>query len=159
MDVQIKGRVFVVDDEDAEYVRSFRWHLLVKRSSAGREYVYARRSVMLDGRQQGVLLHREIAGAESRQVVDHINGDPLDNRRANLRVCTQAENARNRQIKVTNKTGCKGVRARDGKYSASVAVNGRSVHCGTFATVAEAAQRRDEVARELHGQYFRASVS
>jgi hypothetical protein len=55
-------------------------------------------------------LHRLLTGAPEGLVVDHLNRNPLDNRRANLRVVTQAENATNRKLNVRNRTGVRGVR-------------------------------------------------
>lgn len=75
--------VTIVDDEDFELVRKYRWG-----GSNGR----ARATV--NGR--GVLLHRFLLQPPADMVVDHLNHDPLDNRRSNLRVCTQRENCQNR---------------------------------------------------------------
>ena len=81
-----KGRVAQVDDSDYAVISGRRWHF------NGR---YASRS---DGHTT-IYMHREILGLSpgDGQEVDHINGDPLDNRRVNLRVTSHAVNGQNRQ--------------------------------------------------------------
>lgn len=104
-----KGYAVIVDDEDAD-LASYRWHALV----AGPRHIYAsrhRRKSEGDGRGV-VLLHREIAsrmGAIQGMDVDHISGDTLDCRRANLRSVSHRDNIRNRQIGTDNTSGHLGV--------------------------------------------------
>lgn len=80
----------LVSVEDYEQHKDTRWYV----ATAGG---HAMRTDKVDGRSQTTALHRQIMGLVPGDglVVDHINGDPLDNRRENLRVCTQAENAQN----------------------------------------------------------------
>jgi hypothetical protein len=73
--------------------------------------------------------------------IDHINGNPSDNRIANLRVVTTQENGRNSKRSVRNKSGITGVYQFAGKWRA-VIFNQRSIHLGTFATLEEAAAAR-----------------
>lgn len=74
---------FEFDDEDAPIVTSYRWHLLKRR-----KVFYVRGTV--DGKM--ILLHRHLTKAPAGMTVDHIDGNPLNNRRVNLRVCTREEN-------------------------------------------------------------------
>lgn len=91
-DGSIHAYAIIDAGEDADRLAALRWHL----SSWG----YARRSIALpNNRFKSVALHRDVMGltSDDPRRVDHINGDPLDNRRANLRFATSAENAQNRR--------------------------------------------------------------
>lgn len=102
-------------------------------------------------------LHRVVAGANIGEVVDHTNGDPLDNRKCNLRLCSQSENSKNQKLRTNNTTGYKGVyfMASANKYTAKVKNNYISYHIGLFDTAKEAAQAYNEKALQLHGKFAR----
>ncbi len=94
-------------------------------------------------------------GASPEQLVDHINGDGLDNRRVNIRLCTKADNQRNQRRNSKNTTGYKGVsfdKAR-GKYSASIGVHGEQISLGRFSTAEEASQAYEDAVRRYHGEF------
>lgn len=86
---------------------------------------------------------------------DHVNGNPLDNRRENLRSCTRTENVHNTRMNHDNKSGFKGVywNKRAKKWYAQIANNGKHHHLGTFNTAQEAAVAYNAVAHELHGEF------
>lgn len=87
-------------------------------------------------------------------VIDHANGNPLDNRRANLRVCTAKENARNSSISKSNKLGVKGVRLTEsGKYNVRIVADGIEIYIGNYATIEEAVAARTEAEIKYHGAY------
>ncbi len=90
--------------------------------------------------------------------IDHKNGDRADNRIANLREATAAENARNARTRHDNKSGIKGVcwHKDTGKWHASISVNGRQRYLGVFETKQAAADVRQRAAGELHGEFARA---
>jgi hypothetical protein len=101
-------------------------------------------------------MHRYILAEQicSGLVVDHKNGNPLDNRKANLRVCTQAENAKNLRIKKTNTLGIKGVRlTKDGKYNTRIVVDGKEIHLGNYTTVDEAVRHRKDAEEKYYGEF------
>lgn len=103
---------------------------------------------------QTVKLHRCITGAKTGQVVDHINGDKLDNRRCNLRICTQAQNCRNNRNVRKNKTSLyKGVSKYWNKWKAQIQVDKKKTHIGYYPTQEDAARAYDEKALELHGEF------
>lgn len=87
MTIDVKGHRVRIDKEDLALVSQYKWHI----GSTG----YAVWRGVKDGKKQTVRMHRLVSGCPPGKIVDHINHDPLDNRRRNLRVCTQSENMRN----------------------------------------------------------------
>ncbi len=142
-----KGKVAIVDEADAEMLSQYRWCYL----NVG----YAARHERIDGKDRTILMHRFLLCASSDQLVDHINGNGLDNRRVNIRLCTKADNQRNQRRNNKNTTGYKGVsfdKAR-GKYSASIQVFGTQIHLGRFSTAEEASMAYEDAARQHHGEF------
>jgi hypothetical protein len=145
--VGFAGECAVVSAEDRELSR-YRW----SKDSHG----YARRRTKGGGT---IRLHRDLLGlphgAPDGLVVDHINGDRLDNRRENLRVCEQHENSQNRRSMPGTSSQYRGVSLRKGRggykgkpWTAYAnrsrrdigAGEGRLVHLGDYATEEEAAE-------------------
>lgn len=152
-----KGYVAVVDAVDFEALSVFSW-----RSADDGHNVYARRSVRENGRSCHVHMHRQILGLGSgTPLVDHIDGDGLNNRRENLRTATRAQNTRNRKLPATNTSGFKGVQVnrhckRTGKpWLATVKFEGKCHSMGPFETVEAAAAAYDAKAVELFGEFAR----
>lgn len=134
----------LLDQDDAHLLGSYTWSICPKG--------YVRRKS--HGRQ--VYLHRLILGAPVGQMVDHINGDGLDNRRFNLRLCSHAENARNCQLAKNNRSGFKGVcKASRNRWTAQIRVNGQHVYLGHFDDPRVAAHAYNRAAVELHGEFAR----
>lgn len=142
-----KGKVAIVDDEDYGLIVGFSWHYC-----GG--YATAKKKSKETNRFYHVCMNRLILGVEdSRFVVDHINGDKLDNRRSNLRVCTQAQNRRNTKCHQGSAVNYKGVSINKGKYVAVIGVGYKVFHIGSFNTAAEAAKAYDYEAVKLHGEF------
>lgn len=120
-----QGKFALVDDEDFDELSKWAWYP---------HGAYARRHINKDGRiVRRVYMHRSIM-REPELEVDHINGDGLDNRKSNLRVCTHAENLKN-QITVKNSlSGVKGVslNRRDNKWTAYIKTEGKKIFLGNF---------------------------
>lgn len=91
------------------------------------------------------------------ELLDHINGNPSDNRIANLRECTPAQNAQNRRKNCSKAIASKGVfyEHRTGRWEAKIMAFGTKRHLGTFATEAEGAEAYDAAAREMHREFAR----
>lgn len=148
-----KGYFTRVDDIDYEGLAREKWHVQIDRHSA-----YAMRSVREQGRQKHIWMHREILGTPKGQFTDHISGDTLDNRRANLRVATAAQNAQNSRRR--NKYGFKGIRRRTEstsikKFRAQIYKDGRTYTSCGFKTADEAAKEYDAMATVLFGRFAR----
>jgi hypothetical protein len=89
--------------------------------------------------------------------VDHINGDPSDNRIENLRVATDSQNLANMRKPITNKSGKKGVswHAIGKKWQTHIKVRGKNLYLGLFDTVEEAHAAYVAKAIEMHGEFAR----
>ena len=145
-----KGMVATVDDEDYQSVSRHKWHALV-----GTHHVYAVRSVRDDGRKRMIYMHRQITNAPDGMDVDHINGDTVDNSRANLRVSTRSDNMCNQGPSRASTSGYKGVRfhKKHQRWYAAIKKEGKSHHLGHYKTAEEAARAYDKAARNLHGEF------
>lgn len=145
-----KGVEFKISPEDFERVSAFAWHV------RNRGYV-ARTSRDENWKRRQVHLHRFILGLDRDACVfvDHINGDPLDNRRENLRACSNSENQRNQGLNKRNTTGYKGVclHKQSGKYRAQIRHQGVRRTIGHFHTPEEAAHAYNKSAISLHGEF------
>ena len=145
------GRAFaVVDDTDYDRLASHRWWVARQPNAA-----YAIRAEKIGvGLYRTVYMHREILRAPDGVQVDHINHDGLDNRRANLRLCSQSQNNLNRSRRRTG-SPYRGVfyRADRGTWRAVIWVDGVRRYLGAFATAEEAALARDHAAKEHHGTF------
>lgn len=103
----------------------------------------------------GAYIHRLIMDPGEGMVVDHINGNPLDNRKSNLRVCSQAENTRNARLRTNNKTGVRGVywdKCRE-LWAAKISANNKTITLGRFATIEEATYARRSAENRIHGGF------
>jgi len=153
MQVGLCGYSVQIDWEDIGIIHSFFW----RATDRGDGRIYFDCTVW-DGRKYWIVrLHRLIMGVQLGQkcVIDHISGDHLDNRKANLRICTQAENCRNQRRRNDNRTGFKGVHY-DGshkKYRAQITVNQKKIHLGRFDFPDEAYQAYCRAAVKYHGEY------
>ena len=149
-----KGRHAIIDTVDIPLVEPGTWYALVNRQTA-----YAVRSVGTRATKRVMLMHRVIVGAPDGMDVDHINGDGLDNRRANLRLATRSENMRNSRQSAANTSGFKGVcwNKRDQNWVAAITVEGRMRYLGAFGTPEAAHEAYLAAATRLFGQFARAS--
>jgi hypothetical protein len=136
----------LVDAEDAEEANRYRWRKHV--FPCGRFIATA----SIDRRN--LFMHRAIVSAPSGFEVDHINGDTLDNRKCNLRICTRAQNGANIP---TRRDGFKGVwfRKDTGKWAAEISPCRKKISLGSFLSEEEAARAYDAAARLHYGDYAR----
>lgn len=100
-------------------------------------------------------------GEWPKDQIDHINGDATDNRIENLRDVSIKENGRNRSINANNKTGVMGVSKRNGKFRASIRVDGKSKDLGLYDTLedASAARKEAEIEYGFHENHGREKVN
>lgn len=139
-----KGKSATVDARDYDALSVHPWY--AQRSGA---VWYAYREA--DGKK--ISMHGQIMGGKNP---DHVNGDGLDNRRANLRPATHAQNMKNRRKHAHSQWPYKGIEGRNGTWRARIVVDGRRVPLGGgFATPEEAARAYDAAARKYFGDFAR----
>lgn len=142
----INGGCALVDPYDYNRLIRYPW----RRNNKGYAmYTYYDQK----GVRHEVYMHRWIMGVFGRQVVDHIDGNRLNNTRANLRVCSQQQNLRYRRCFRNNASGYKGVTRRGKRWLARIYYDEQTVRLGLFATVEDAALAYDCAARWLFGDF------
>lgn len=150
-----RGLVALIDEVDLPLVAPFKWH-------AGRRHQTPEKYVAVSGRGGAnptlhgrVYMHRLILGASHGQLVDHKNGDPLDNRRANLRIATRAQNNTNKSLTRIPNSGFRGVCKQSGcnLWDVRFRFDGKLRYTGSYASPEEAARAYDEAARLHHGEF------
>lgn len=148
--------VAIVDDEDHQDLSEFRW--ILQKATSG--LLYAGRFDPGGGKtrkmpQRFIAMHRAILKAGPSEAVDHKNGDGLDNRRVNLRLCTLSQNQRNRR-KITGSSQYKGVcwNRNCKKWQAQIKIaSGKSMYLGIFENELDAARAYDSAALEHFGEF------
>jgi len=142
------GHIAIVDTDNHERLSKFKWTLHQKGDCK-----YARRNKRHpDGKQTTILMHREIL---SSPMIDHIDGNGLNNKRTNLRPCTNSQNSANRKKSKRNTSGFKGVCKRSKRWDAYIRVGGIQIHLGCFDTPEQAAHAYDRKAIEVFGEFAR----
>lgn len=141
---------FLIDEGDR--------HVLASRTWRKRKSGYVTAATHVNGKYVVLYLHRVLLNAKPGQYVDHINGDRSDNRRANLRLCTQSQNCMNsrKQNRPTSSI-YKGVcfyKSRN-KWVANIRIRGKNLNLGYFATEREAARAYNNAAIEHGNGYFK----
>ena len=170
---ELSDKVTIVDDEDYDKVMSAiseraKWYYRCMNESSFNEYA-------VNGDRR-ISVHRVVMDAPKGMDVDHINGNGLDNRKENLRICTRSQNSMNRKPRFDNPTGYKGVQytpihkvkytskktgittVHESKLSKPYRAylgDGKGGHLqgGCYATAEEAARARDLLAVEMHGEF------
>ena len=142
-----QGKVVLVDDEDFEWLSQWKWLY----HGQG----YAARNTGKYPCQKTILMHRIIVNVPEDMETDHINHNKLDNRRENLRICTHAENSKNRSIQVNDQSGFKGIywHKQNHKWVAQISVDGKCLYLGSFDSPKEAARFYDAAVLAYHGDF------
>ena len=136
-----------IDNDDLEKCSKLTWHYAKNKDS---KYIQTR----IKGKM--IKLHRYIMNINnSNLVVDHINRNPLDNRKSNLRICSYKENSFNKSIRVDNTSGIPGVsfHKTNKKWRAKIKYNNLTIHLGYFEDINEALINRRVAEEILFGEY------
>lgn len=145
------GKYTLVDDNIFNFLNKWKWVANNKRKD---HYFNVVRTCYI-GKKKTIYMHRLILKAKKGQIIDHINGNALDNRRKNLRFVTPSQNRINSPRK--NKFGFKGIATHPehSKYLVRIQINGKRHYLGTYKTPKQAAKAYDKAAKRLHGEFAR----
>ena len=152
------GKFALVDDEDYDRLMKIKWYF----NNGG----YAI-NIVKPGKKNGLLkfkhtlMHRLVLNTPEGFDTDHINGDKLDNRKENLRICEHNENMRNQKVRQTPKSSkYNGVtlNKESGKYRAYIVIDRKYCHLGVFNSAIEAAKAYNAAAIKHFGEFYLLNV-
>ncbi|MED3562284.1 HNH endonuclease [Bacillus xiapuensis] len=137
------GICFKFDLDDYELIKKYTWHINSEN--------YIQTTV----NTKTIKLHRLIMNPEKDEYIDHINHDTLDNRKQNLRKCSNSENTQNRRTPKNNTSGVKGViwKKKNNCWEARITYNGKRIHLGCFKELEEAKKVREEAEIKYFGEF------
>lgn len=142
----------IIDKEDLDRITKEGWSMSLTEHG----YIFCNKYIgKIDGKYKydRKYLHRIITGAPKHLTVDHIDRNPLNNSRSNLRVCTMANNNKNKRLR----NGSVGVywHKQLNKWASQITKNGKRFSVGVFTDKKEAQIAYNKMARKLHGKYAR----
>lgn len=139
------GEVFLFDAEDFDRIKNVSWYTCNNAVNTPK-YI---------GNSKGICIHRFILPCLVGFEIDHINNNPADNRKCNLRICTHQQNQCNQPLQSNNTSGVTGVSfyAPRNKYRARIKVSQTDIHLGYFNTMLEATQARNVGMKFMFGEF------
>lgn len=143
-----KGYKAIVDNDDFSELSKNTWYVLVGKIGTP----YAVRTVYKNKKPVQVRMHRQILNAKKGDIVDHINGNGLDNRKINLRFCTHSQNMmnqkRNTDVGVSFHKGTS-------KWQAYIGFNKKRIYLGVFVNKKDAIKVRENASKIYHNSFRR----
>jgi hypothetical protein len=150
IDGSIHGnKIIKIDNDDVEKIKKHHW-CIIKCCRCNKVYYY----IISDG----LLIQRfimNIINKDRNIVVDHKNGDTLDNRKNNLKVCSQKENVRKSELSLNNTSGHVGVcwYKNTGQWMAKIQVDYKQITLGYFDNIEDAVKAREKAEITYFGEY------
>lgn len=144
-----QGKVAIVDDEDYKWLNQYRWYASHEKRSKNRDLFYAYSKFK---GESSVPMHREILGVKKGQIVDHIDGDGLNNQKHNLRLVSQRQNCQNKHIKKSSKYPGVCWNSRTKKWISGIRINQIKKQLGVFKTEKEAFEAYKKAVHEYTGE-------
>jgi hypothetical protein len=146
-----RGKYAIVDPEDFERLNKHKWS-----ANKNANTFYARRTKRTGKKILSIMMHRQILHPPAHLFVDHINHNGLDNRKANLRLATYAQNSYNRiysrKSRSSKYTGVSW-RKQAKKWAVVVGYNNKNIFIGYFKDEIQAAKAYDKAAKKYHGEF------
>jgi len=147
-----QGKYAIVDPDDYERLNKHKWY-------AGKHsnLFYAMRGQWSGKlkKRLTIMMHRVVIDVPEGMVIDHINHNGLDNRKANLRIATQADNSRNARHTKRGTSSYRGVwyNKKKNRWRAMIGINNKRKHIGYFHNEIDAAKAYDEAAKRYHKDF------
>lgn len=150
-----RGLVAIIDAEDYEIVNQYKWCAV--QAGRSKEVFRAATSIGTRKNRKWIKMHRLIMFAKKDQDVDHIDGNPLNNTRSNLRLATRHQNCMNKKKSPNRSSKYKGVwwDTWNRKWRARISFKGRDISLGSFKDERAAARAYDKAAKLLFGEFAR----
>lgn len=141
-----QNKYATIDNKEFDFLNQFKWHAHKSRNT-----FYAR--TIKSGKT--IIMHRLIMNANFSEIIDHINGNGLDNQKKNLRLVSLNQNRQNSIKAKSNKSGYKGVSwyKNKSKWRVSMGHNGKFIHIGYFLNKKDAARAYNNAAIKYFGEF------
>ena len=147
-----QGKFAIVDEDDYEPLMLRKWQFISTGYAVSNTQISYKK-----GKQKikFIFMHREILQTPNGMQTDHINGNRLDNRKCNLRICTPMQNMHNRKRDTNSTSIYKGVswNTNDKSWRAQIGINGEKIHLGCFKSEVMAAKAYNEAAIKYHKEF------
>lgn len=148
-----QNKYTIVDFEDFDYLNQWKWCVIIMKNTS-----YAIRSMWdkIEKRRNIIYIHRLIMNCPNSKFVDHIDGNGLDNRKENLRICTRIQNSGNSKISKNNTSGVKGVRFKKESnwWVANIKINNKLKFLGSFPNMDDAKNAYTVAAKKHFGEFY-----
>ncbi len=148
-------RVALVDDEDFEEISKYKWHFHGGRARTTRHDPKKYKETARRSRIVGTYMHRMLLKAGPTDEIDHVDRNPLNNKKSNLRFCTRSQNIQNTPRRAMGSNTYKGVtyRKESGAWRARIVVNGKRLSLGEGRDPKELARLYNAAALKYHGAF------
>lgn len=147
-----RGKYALVDDEDFDWLNQWKWFA----DKIGGSFYSSRSGYSKELKKQTKLIrmHRFILNAKPGQLVDHADGNTLNNQRNNLRFATKSDNSKNSKVnRKNNSSGYKGIERNRKKWQARLTINSKRISLGTYKNKKLAAIAYNKAAKKYYGKF------